>query len=84
MLHRRGGDLNRVDTIEGRERCKHLGVAWSDRADTAAIRLPASCFHGGNYDAVAIRVLTEFTVDADYAPEGPRGNLVWSAWTRRG
>jgi hypothetical protein len=82
--HRRGGDKSRVDTVHGREPCKGLRVTWSDRADTADIRLPASCFHSGQYGSVAIRVLTEFTVDADYAPEGPRGNLVWSAWTRRG
>jgi hypothetical protein len=82
--HRNSGDVNRFDTVHGREPCKLLQVAWNDRADSAEIRLPASCFHSGNYGAVAIRVLTEFTVDADYAPEGPRGNLVWSDWTSRG
>lgn len=79
-----GNEHSRVDSVDGRVPCPGLDISWNDTADTVRVLLPAACLHGGDYEAIQIQALTEYVVDADYAPQGPKGNLKWSRPIARG
>ncbi|WP_134768601.1 hypothetical protein [Nocardioides sp. 1609] len=82
--HRARRDRNELRTVDGEQECAGLSVTWDRDADTARVRLPASCFHDGSYGDIRVRLITEIGGDADLAPSTPRGGWPWSAPIPRG
>jgi hypothetical protein len=83
-IHRpKAGDRNFVRAAGEEETCAGLRVAWDHDADTAQVRLPSKCFLGGDYGAVAVRVITEIGSDADFTDDGA-GKWTWTDWAPRG
>jgi hypothetical protein len=80
------GDVNEFGTLRGElQDCPGLRVTWDHELETAQVRLPSSCYRGGNYGALATRFFTEVGQDNDFAPNGKNGaRWRWSRWIARG
>jgi len=80
-----GSQKDVLSTRSGAQECSGLVVRWNRDADRIRLRVPSTCWNGGDFGAVQVKVITELGgADADLAPNGPRGGWRWTEPTPRG